>query len=380
MKKSIMILLLFFSFFIFGFNFVKAAEIEIICGTNECITSDFLLIQLKESNISGNDASYSEYAKYFQNYYQSEEICVKEKISCVILEDTYNFKMNWSLDKGFYAYRTEGFDNLTQAIGTASSYFKAGTYVYVLKQTGISSGALYDKTEYIIYVNVTSKLEVGSISARKIKNSSGEEISSEKVTELKFNLTSVYPVSIYNQEADFYLMNKIDGEYSDTTLKTTYNVQLQGCKEAFTANIINNFNEVVGTVNFSDYCYANVTLGNEEALIVPKGTLSISPNSSSVVNYLGMVDVGYQIDSVKTFAKGNGKDLNLESNSDFTRYTFKLGGTGENYVVYTWNYPLHNVPNTGIEITVLPFLIVITLILTIVLLIILTKKRSKSNK
>lgn len=382
MKKRIMMLLLFLGFFVVGFSNVKAEDvnIDIVCGSTWCPTSDFLLIRLDESNTSGVGAAYGEYAEYFQSYYQSEDSCVKTSDGCVVLNDTYGFNMTWSSSIGFSAYPSNRFNNLTEAVGTAASYTKAGTYAYILKQTSVSTGVDHDHTEYVIYVNVKSDLTIGTVSARKIKDAAGNKITADKVTEITYAPNEVYPTEIFDVEnVAFYLLNnKYSGTYADNTKKVEYYLGIEGkttpvCGTVYDENGCVMEGNTCKKVCVNKYGTRDILfLEGGQALVFTNDVLDIG-DIVRVDVYEGLEDSGYTL--VNEVVKGDGKDLDTSST-----VTFNLGGNGVNYAEYQWDYPESNVPDTGVAMKVLPYIIIAVLVVVVIVLLILTRRKKEIEK
>lgn len=372
MKKILFVLLIMIAF-IFCSNSVKAVELEITCQTSTCVDSDFELVQLTATNTSDSGV-YKDYASYFESYYQSVPACVNTVNGCTPIEDNYQFTMSWSSAGGFSALNSKGFANLTQAIGTSASYTKAGTYAFMVRQTAISNGGTAAETEYIVYVNVKSDLTVGSVVTRRIKDWWGS-IVSEKVTELSFQLLSVKPTDVFGQEVDFYLSNFITGEYADKTLTVTYDVEVLNSVLDHTicqAHIIDSSGNILQTYGVGRLF--NFTLGDNQAFIITKGCLMIG-QVVRMRTYSGLYSKGFTEDS-NVVANGEKVTprLNETTTAKWNEYSFTLGGQ-ENYAIYTWDYPMSNVPDTGLTLKVFPYVIIGGLIIAVGVLVIISRKR-----
>lgn len=66
MKKKIMAILLFLSFFIVSINNVKA-DIDITCGSEKCPDMDFSIVQLTSSN-TGTSGTYKYHALWNNSF------------------------------------------------------------------------------------------------------------------------------------------------------------------------------------------------------------------------------------------------------------------------------------------------------------------------
>lgn len=380
MKKKIMAILLFLSFFIVSINNVKA-DIDITCGSEKCPDMDFSIVQLTSSN-TGTSGTYKSYADYYKSYYQSEAACIKTKNGCTSLTSQYNFSMKWNVDTDFSASSTNNFNNLSEGIGTSASYTKAGTYAFLVKSENAKVENTYmnrDRTEYIIYVSVKSNSTIGSVTAKKIKDVSGNKIAETKVSELTYVLKDIWPTYVNGQYVDFYLTNDIVGDYADLTKPITYQVTYPG--STYDGMII----DATGKLKSLDY-YGNgnmvtFTLYKGETFIIRKGTM----NQSSLTEGEKIIIAPYlNIEGYTPTITANGGSVNQLS-GNAREITI---GYYDNYANYTWTYSNASVPETGININIMPYGIIALLVIIIIVLVVLIgitkgnkdKKKKKTTK
>lgn len=378
MKKNLFFIICLIGFFSFSQQFVFAQGIDIVCGNNECEKMSFQIVQLTNSNVKYNQ-KYEDYSSYFQENFQSTRACLflSKTNNCVSLENEYIFDMQWSTSQGFSAYSSNGFVNLSDGIGTTSSYIKAGTYVFLLKNVGES--VELDLTEYIIYVNVKSDLSIGSFIVQKIKDSDGSVISSIKVDTISYKNMNVYTTNIFDEEVDFYLINSLSGLYADLSKIVYYHMSVdRKNNEPITAYIYDKNGCVKSgssciTFTFSnDNEINNIGLKNGQALIFKKGSLKLGETIKFRV-YLGLKNLGY---SPLFSIYKDGNEAGEQSTSDGVEYIGELGSKGSNYANFVWNYPNSNVPETGLDSNIEPFFIVtLFMILFLIILIFMDRKK-----
>lgn len=399
MKKRMIMILFILGIFMVGFCSVKA-NIAITCREDKCNNFTFKIVQLTSSN-TGSGGNYSSYASHFQSYYQSTAACgYNEKAAACGANSTdlrtgYEFSGSYSTGTmGFDFYTNNGFHNMSNLIGTSKSYTKAGTYVFLLKATATSDGYTntqldLDKTEYVIYVNVKSDLTVGSIVAKKVKGITGNVLSSaEKVEELMYGSASVYPASVHGQTGDFYLLNKMAGDYADYSVETEYRVTVSTASSSnpITAKIYDK-NGYVSDVVFNSSTEKSFKLKGGEALVFPRNSLSIDTTVSSYIYTMygnGLADNSFAVYTPTIVYGSNGSSSSSASvmngtNNYFSKTTqVKLGGQGKSFQEYTLTYKGSNVPETGVELgEAIPYAVIALLSVIVVVLVLLLIKRKK---
>lgn len=370
MKKLKYLLFTFILFVVVSANVKVNAALPNPTCTNKCMSATVDVIWLNATN-TASGKTYAAYKQYFQDYYKSDAVKACAKTGCVE-KDSFQLPMaveasNWVIaDSSEYA-------SLDAAIGTNQSYTNAGTYAYLAK-INENGDLMGDKSEYIIYVNVSSDLEIGSVAVLKIKDKNGNVVDEKK--DLVFEINRTVDQEIYGVSADFYIKHDVTGTYADLTLGQKYYINVPKDVEA---QIINANSDVVQTLTLkADQEYNDVTLVHGQALVIPRGGLNID-DTVKVRDYMGLPEKGYNIQSVDAKEDGAEADSSAVGTPATEEYVIKLGGTGNNFIAYVWDYAEANVPMTGVIVDALPYVLLTAIIGLVFFLVVFSKKKEKEE-
>lgn len=363
MKKVIMPLLLAIVF-IWGVSEVNAAStVQIVCSSATCSTTEFEVAQLNSYNTSSSNSKYKAYSSYLTKYNYVDYYVYSG--SSATLTEGYYWTSTWSSTSGFSNKNV--FDNF--------KYYYAGTYVFLVKQSGSSANMYPDYTEYIVYVSVKSDNTVGTIRVEKIKNSKGTTITATKETQLSFEGMKAYYNGYYESDEVFRLGNYYTGEYADKTKTAWYYINISGKSGGNTYGYIYDENGCVksGSACYTFSCQNNntcsVELKGNQALVFRSNQLDVNTNIT-VSLYNGLQADGYTNSSTAAYSNG----YTASNGSGY--YYFTIGSSGASYIDYTWNYSSSNVPKTGVEVNIVPYVVMVAFSLLVCAFLVTSRRKS----
>lgn len=333
--------------------------IEITCGSASCETSKFSVVQLTDAN-TYRTGTYGNYRTYFDS---TKHISYGTYYASIYLNnEPYMWETSWGSSGGFYTGKT-----IFNSISYSNGYY--GTYAFLLKQEQAHSSQQIDLTEYIVYVTTNSSYSVVSIQAKRIKNSSGQTITATPVSELSFSSNAMDLTT-----ADFYIANHITGTYADVTLYVDYRITYNG-SGTITAYIYNQSGQAISTVSLSNYVEKSVSLYNNQYLVVKNGE---APGSSfKVYAYSGLEYKGYNL-NYKAYSVGSTAYHSSGIFNIYSRTTGHSGANGDSYIDYTWNYPDSNIPATGVDLNITPYIVIGGMSLLVVFYVMTSRRRRTS--
>lgn len=329
--------------------------IEITCGSASCETSKFSVVQLTDAN-TYRTGTYGNYRSYFDN---TKHISYGTYYASIYLNNgPYEWETSWGSSGGFYTGKT-----IFNSISYSNGYY--GTYAFLLKQEQAHSSQEIDLTEYIVYVTTNSNYSVVSIQAKRIKNSSGQTITATPVSELSFSSNAMDLTT-----ADFYLANHITGTYADLSKTVYYNISFNGygVPSSFTAYIYNESGQVIRNTTLYNYG-STIGLANNEYLVVKGGTAISASYNVSV--YTGLESYGYN-PTYKAYS--NGYSTSMSSGY----FYISARSSGASYIDYTWNYPNSNIPATGVDLNITPYIVIGGMSLLVVFYVMTSRRRRTS--